>query len=299
MLDDKHFYNQASAAKLGWTPEWFGCSSFGDELIRKIKQFQMAHRLTVDGLCGPGTYRRMVTERDSKATNQLHEKQLSEHLIYDGRPIRIDWPKVVLWTDKGGLRAAEGAYKVNKNNFPRRVTQFVNHWDVCLNSRSCLKVLNKRGISVHFLIDNDGTIYQTMDIQDIAWHAGSKAWNEASVGVEITNAYYTKYNDWYEKNGHGKRPVIRGKVHGYYLKPHLGFYDIQMKAAQALWMAIHRACRVPLECPTDDATGEFWTSVHQPSADLSFSGIIHHYHLKKNKIDCAGMDLIKLIGELK
>ena len=298
MIDDKHFYNQASASKLGWTPQWFECEGFGDDLIRKIKQFQLAHGLGVDGLCGPGTYRRKITERKSTAKLERHEKQFSEHLIYDGRPIRIDWPNVVLWKDKGGLRAAEGAYRQNRSNYPRKVTQFVNHWDVCLNSRSCLKILNQRGISVHFLIDNDGTIYQTMDIHDIAWHAGGRAWNNASVGVEISNAYYTKYQDWYGKHGHGERPVIRGYVHGAHLKPHLGFYDIQMKAAQALWMAIHRTCQVPLECPEDDTSGENWTTVYQPAADMTFRGIIHHYHLKKNKIDCAGMDLKKLLGEL-
>ena len=29
---DKIFYNQASAAKLGWTPEWFGAYEFNEEL---------------------------------------------------------------------------------------------------------------------------------------------------------------------------------------------------------------------------------------------------------------------------
>ena len=54
----------------------------------------------------------------------------------------------------------------------RKPTFFVNHWDVCLSADSCAKVLNKRGISVHFLIDNDGTIFQMLDTQHKAWHAG-------------------------------------------------------------------------------------------------------------------------------
>ena len=58
------------------------------------------------------------------------------------------------------------------------------------HSTQCQKVLDKRGISVHFLIDNDGTIYQTLDLQHAAFHAGKV--NRKSVGVEISNAYYPK-----------------------------------------------------------------------------------------------------------
>ena len=78
-----------------------------------------------------------------------------------------------------------------KVGIPREPKLFVNHWDVCLNSKSCFKVLQNRGLSVHFLIDNDGTIYQTMDMQHIAFHAGNH--NDVSIGVEISNAYYPKY----------------------------------------------------------------------------------------------------------
>ena len=49
------------------------------------------------------------------------------------------------------------------------VRQFVIHHDGCMDSRSCFQVLhNERGLSVHFLIDNDGTIFQTLDLVDCA-----------------------------------------------------------------------------------------------------------------------------------
>ena len=35
---DKIFYNEGSAAKLGWTPDWFGCDDFDDDLLRFIIQ---------------------------------------------------------------------------------------------------------------------------------------------------------------------------------------------------------------------------------------------------------------------
>ena len=33
---DKVFYNEGSAAKLGGTPEWFGCDDFDEDLIDAI-----------------------------------------------------------------------------------------------------------------------------------------------------------------------------------------------------------------------------------------------------------------------
>src|SRR5262245_43453849 len=43
------------------------------------------------------------------------------------------------------------------------VDQFVIHYDVCGTSRACFRVLHDtRGLSVHFLLDVDGTIYQTL-----------------------------------------------------------------------------------------------------------------------------------------
>ncbi len=46
------------------------------------------------------------------------------------------------------------------------VDQFVMHFDVCGTSRTCFLVLqDERDLSVHFMLDLDGTIYQTLDLQ--------------------------------------------------------------------------------------------------------------------------------------
>jgi hypothetical protein len=66
------------------------------------------------------------------------------------------------------------------------VDQFVIHYDVCGTSRQCFRVLHDmRGLSVHFMLDIDGTIYQTLDVKERAWHAGVA--NDRSVGIEIAN----------------------------------------------------------------------------------------------------------------
>ena len=63
---DKNFYNEASAKKLGWEPSWFGEKYFDDKLVRAIKKWQRQHSIPADGLCGPTTFRRLWTDRQSK-----------------------------------------------------------------------------------------------------------------------------------------------------------------------------------------------------------------------------------------
>src|SRR5262249_38425921 len=66
------------------------------------------------------------------------------------------------------------------------IKQFVIHLDGCINADSCWDVLqNERGLSCHFILDNDGTLYQTLDLIDCAYHAAGL--NETSIGIEICN----------------------------------------------------------------------------------------------------------------
>ena len=94
----------------------------------------------------------------------------------------------------------------------RVVDQFVIHYDVCGTSRQCFKVLqDMRNLSVHFMLDLDGTIYQTLDVKERAWHAGTA--NSRSVGVEIANmgAYSPQgrnpFAQWYAKDARGRTRI--------------------------------------------------------------------------------------------
>lgn len=295
---DKYFYNEASAQKLGWEPSWFGCNRFNDDLIEAIAEFQKSKGLTADGLCGPGTYRVVYTDRQ----NRIHSYKPSQKsnkesfIIYNTEYFTIDWPKVNLWFEKDGYKMRKGF----KRMFSKREPNFfVCHWDVCLSSESCFKVLNNRGLSVHFLIDNDGTIYQTMDMNDVAYHAGSRKWNDRSIGVEISNAYYPKHQDWYVRQGLGERPIISDAVvHGTRLKPFTGFYPAQLDALVALTKAVNRATGIPLKCPLDRSK-KTNTTVSKKCASGDFQGFISHYHLTNRKIDCAGLDLKEILRKVQ
>ena len=296
---DKNFYNKASAAKLGWEPSWFGERYFDEKLVRAVKKWQKENGLTADGMCGPGTYRRVWTERqanidDYKPTNPNY----SNYIVYNGNFVPIEWEKVILWSESDGLAAQPGHYYDYSGRPKRNVRLFVNHWDVCLNSKSCNDILNRSGISVQFLIDNDGTIYQTMDMQHGAWHAGSERVNRASVGVEISNAFYPKYADWYVQNGYGERPMVDDAwVNGVKLDPFMGFYPEQIEAAKALWKAVASASNVKLKTKLNQF-GKVSTKYEKEIVYGKFEGVISHYHCYKGKIDCAGLEIGDLIDEV-
>ena len=304
---DKVFYNQASEKKLGWEPYWFGASQNDEDCVDAIAAWQTENGITADGMCGPSTYRRIWTDRERDiSSNVIHHigphngdhPDASRLIVHNGHFYPIDW-NVVLWDNPSALVANYGTFYDYSGKEDRKPTFFVNHWDVCLSSKSCSKILDKRGISVHFCIDNDGTIHQLLDTQHAAWHAGGKEWNHKSIGVEISNAFYPKYQDHYVRHGFGERPIIKDAVvHGNKVEKHLGFYPVQLQAAQALWKAISAVHHIPLEYPKNK-DGRLDTGLNKECAAGDFNGFCNHYNLTKRKIDCAGMKLDRLINEVK
>ena len=297
---DKNFYNESSAAHLGWDPTWFGEKYFDEKLVRAVKKWQKQRDLTSDGLVGPMTFRRIWTERESEIDEHKPENlKYSNYIVHNGKFIPIKWDKVVLWSETEGLKAQKGTYYNYTGRTTRSIRCFVNHWDVCLNSHSCQDVLDKRGISVHFLIDNDGTIYQALDTQHGAWHAGSERVNRCAIGVEISNAYYLKYQEWYIRNDYGERDIVEGvRIHGELRAPFLDFYPIQIRALKALWKAVHEATGIPYEAPLNQF-GTTSKTYEQNVKYGDFKGFISHYHVSKNKSDCGNLDIKSLLEEVK
>ena len=289
---DKDFYNEASAAKLGWDASWFGLTEYDSRLVKKIREFQREIGLKADGMLGPVTFRRLVAHREAEEEyeNNVTFEPGDKAILYKGKKYPIKWDKVILPSDPNGLEHTSG-FKEQKRK--RNVSMFVTHWDVCLNSRTCYKILQKRGISIHFAIDNDGTIYQFLDMNHIGWHASSRTINKKAIGVEIANAYYPKYQSWYVKNGFGERPMITdASVHGKPMKPFMDFYPVQKEALKALMEAVHLALGIPLETPEEK-------TVSKEVRSGKFKGFVHHYHCIKSKIDCAGLDLKPILEEIK
>jgi len=192
------------------------------------------------------------------------------------------------------------------------VDQFVYHYDACGTSRKCFDVLHdRRGLSVHFMLDLDGTIYQTLDAKERAWHAGEA--NDRSVGIEIANigAYRDMkvLDQWYGQDDEGRtivtlpadfgptgirtpdfvaRParegVVEGAIHGRTLYQY-DLTDEQYDALIRLTAALCRALpRITPDAPRD-AEGNVRMDELSDQELADFSGLLGHYHITKDKVD--------------
>ena len=196
----------------------------------------------------------------------------------------------------------------------RVIDQFVLHFDVCGTSRQCFKVLQDgRDLSVHFMLDLDGTIYQTLDLKERAWHATSS--NNRSVGIEIANmgAYSANgrnpLSQWYAKEangqtritipaqygdggirtkdfvGHPARPEpVKGEIQG----KELVQYDFTPQQYQALIKLTASLSKVLPQIKCDypkDAAGKL-IPAKLPEAELeAYQGVLGHFHIQTNKVD--------------
>lgn len=194
----------------------------------------------------------------------------------------------------------------------RSVDLFVYHYDACGTSRRCFRVLQDlRGLSVHFMLDVDGTIYQTLDVKERAWHAGPA--NDRSVGIEIANigAYTSadKLDAWYVRgeDGHTQlvfpkdfadavwsradyvpRPardaVVSGEINGRRLYQY-DFTDAQYDALIKLTATLCRVLpRIRPDYPRD-AHGRLITHELAPEQLDAYQGLLGHYHITHAKVD--------------
>ena len=193
----------------------------------------------------------------------------------------------------------------------RVVNQFVIHYDVDGTSRNCFKTLHDvRGLSVQFMLDVDGTIYQTLDVKERAWHAGIA--NDRSVGVEIANigAYGTNeanpFTNWYTTGPDGitrlklppdsgvRTPNFQGEparpqpIQGEIQGRELVQYDFTPQQYNALTKLTAALCNVfpRIECKyPKDAEGKLITHKLSDTDLKNYHGVLGHYHISTDKVD--------------
>ena len=193
------------------------------------------------------------------------------------------------------------------------VDQFVMHYDVCGTSQTCFRVLHDvRDLSVQFMLDVDGTIYQTLDLKERAWHATIS--NSRSIGVEIANigAYpphaQEPLHKWYGTDAQGvflqfakspaelgiRTPNFKGRpmrnklMEGTIQGQRLVQYDFTPQQYDSLIKLTAALCKIfpKLDCkyPIDDQG----TLVPQKLPDdewRGYRGLLGHYHIQTNKVD--------------
>ncbi len=81
-----------------------------------------------------------------------------------------------------------------KKNEPRQIEFLVFHHIEANSVEQALELLKTNQVSSHFLIDEAGLIYELVDENDVAYHAGVSFWrgneslNRNSIGIEFLNA---------------------------------------------------------------------------------------------------------------
>lgn len=206
------------------------------------------------------------------------------------------------------------------------VDQFVLHYDVCPVSQTCFKVLHDhRNLSVHFMLDVDGTIYQTLDLKDRARHATIS--NARSIGIEIANmgAYGVKNKDalmkWYEAHDGGEirlrpsrpydeigvrtkgfvgRPARNELIVGEIQGQELAQYDFTPEQYESLIKLTATLCKVFPKIKCDypkDADGKLIPKKLSDEEWKNYQGVMGHYHVQLNKTDPGpAFDWEKVIG---
>lgn len=195
-----------------------------------------------------------------------------------------------------------------------KVDQFVMHFDVTGTSRQCFKVLHDhRCLSIHFMLDLDGTIYQTLDLKERAWHATTS--NSRSIGIEIANvgAYGSPdaapLKEWYQDDGGSAprivvparlgetgirtpgfvgRPSRPEPVQGLVQGRTLYQYDLTPQQYEALIKLTAAVCKVFPKVKCDfprDASGNLVPGKLSDDVLSEFQGVLGHYHIQNNKVD--------------
>jgi N-acetylmuramoyl-L-alanine amidase len=196
----------------------------------------------------------------------------------------------------------------------RAVDQFVIHYDVCGIAKHCFNILHDhRGLSVHFMLDLDGTIYQTLDLKERAYHATTS--NHRSIGIEIANMGAYGPNDtkaleeWYRRNDKGDtiitipeklgdpmirtvgfvgRPARAEPVRGTVQGQDLVQYDLTPEQYQALIKLTAALAKIFPKIKLDYPRGADGKVLpHKlPDEELkNYEGVLGHFHIQTNKTD--------------
>ncbi|MSP61399.1 MAG: hypothetical protein EXR72_13840 [Myxococcales bacterium] len=176
--------------------------------------------------------------------------------------------------------------------------QFVVHHDGMGTSRDCFRVLHdERGLSVHFLIDNNGDIFQTLDLVECGFQAAGV--NEISIGVELCSRGDKTEPGTYPAEMYKKYPR---KTVTCTINTHQwlswNYTEEQYESMAALGRTLARIFPgLPQVCP-QGADGEpLWATMAGDPRD--FAGYLGHYHVTNQKWDPGPWDFKRFIQSIR
>lgn len=233
---------------------------------RDIKDLQRELGLVTDGQCGPKTIRAIAAREYARGAG----------VIVGPKVIPVDVP-LITYLDEGWEHLGDTKTSARAE----RLTIGVIHYDVTNSSAQTHKVLLRRELSTHFMIDGDGTLYQCHDpITSVCHHAGTRT-NKRALGIDLNSPALRQY-----ERSDRPRPEVETRIHGQRLKM-LDYWPEQIDALKELMRAMMLGAGLPIACPRDKGGAPILTTV---SRWLDHHGWIGHYHITARKIDPAPLD---------
>ena len=208
------------------------------------------------------------------------------HAIYvDGKPVHCS-AVVRTWHETGLLFPALK---------PRKRTDLIClHWTAAENPPDAVH-RNMRAhkdedgkpepLSVHFVVDQAGVVWQMADANAFAAHAAGV--NERAVGIEIIN----RGDDTRVPTKGVQRDTIIEVIHGRQVK-YAAFKPAQVVAVVELVQALCEAYGLPMRVPTEG--GDVVPGALSKGQLEAFRGVIGHLHTKGGKRD-PGVRLLRLV----
>jgi hypothetical protein len=210
--------------------------------------------------------------------------------------------RVIKWNDPGGFDLYSAKKYAARNcdlaALRQTVKTFTLHHSVSYTARATYLGLIARGLSVNFIIDDNvdengyATIYQCLDIKDAG--QSQKPLNLRGSGVEISfyplvknmaQAYSVENQKKYGVTNHEISDDI---IHGQKIrifKP----ADAQVKSIISL---LRGYCELFPDIPNTFPKNSDGTFIKTIIPNLtSYEGLLNHYNITRDKIDCVGLDL--------
>jgi hypothetical protein len=198
-------------------------------------------------------------------------------ILVRGQPIACEAP-VRTWHETG-LK-----FPATKRRAETRVC--LAHWTGAENPPDRVHAnMMARRLSVHFVIDAAGVVWQMLDADVFGAHCQGA--NAYSVGMEIIN----RGNGLTLPDRGVVRPILRERIHGVWTR-YAGFTKAQVASCLALCESLCRAYGLPMAVPT--RAGEVLATTMTAAEAKRFRGCAGHMHFERGKVDC-GVALLEAI----
>lgn len=223
--------------------------------------------LNTDGIMGPKTYAWMRRKTWVPPTDNT--------MVLGGDSVAVPFPVVTFENPEGLSFYGQDGWDTRSDPTGAKVDLIVFHWDECISAHHCFHTLLARRLSAHFLIDGDGTVYQTLDPCDTRpWHA--RQFNDRAIGIEIQNPVTPNVPAPY-----GPRRPLVAEIQPHTPREwlHLDFTPLQKERAVALCEILCQHFAIPRALPQGEA-GVLTSLMPAP-----FKGVCGHYHLTTDKVD--------------